>query len=47
LATAGPAQLIGQVRAAEYAAHLDDARPRYKRHDDVTAALCLFEGNDR
>lgn len=47
LTTAGPAQLIGQIRAAEYAAHLDDARPRYKRHDDATAALCLFEGNDR
>lgn len=47
LTTAGPAQLIRQVRAAEYAADLDDARGRYKRHDDATAALCLFEGKDR
>jgi hypothetical protein len=47
LTTAGPAQLIHQVRAAEYAAHLDNDRPRYKRHDDATAGICLFEGNDQ
>ncbi|GII25350.1 hypothetical protein [Planosporangium mesophilum] len=38
----GPAELIRQVRRAEIA---DDTRiqSRHKRHDDATAALCLFE----
>ncbi|GAA1806552.1 protein phosphatase 2C domain-containing protein [Planosporangium flavigriseum] len=39
----GPYELIRQVRAAENADHDGHARPRYKRHDDATAALCLFE----
>jgi hypothetical protein len=47
LTTAGPLALIQRVRVAE----LDDydglARPRYKRHDDATAALCLFDGKDQ
>jgi hypothetical protein len=43
LTTGGPQELIGQVRQAEQAdAHGHD-RPRYKRHDDATAALCLFD----
>jgi hypothetical protein len=46
LTTAGPTQLIHQVRAAEFADQLDDQRPRYKRHDDATAAVCQFEGSD-
>jgi hypothetical protein len=47
LATGGPSRLIRQIRSAEAAAELDDARPRYKRYDDATAAICLFEDNDR
>jgi hypothetical protein len=47
LATGGPSRLIRQIRSAEAAADLDDTRPRYKRYDDATAAICLFEENDR
>jgi hypothetical protein len=39
----GPQELIRLVREAEAADHDGHARPRYKRHDDATAALCLFE----
>jgi hypothetical protein len=39
----GPHELIRRVRAAEHADHDGHARPRYKRHDDAAAALCLFE----
>jgi hypothetical protein len=39
----GPQELIRQVRAAENADHDGSAQPRYKRHDDATAALCTFE----
>lgn len=38
----GPGELIRRVRIAETA--LGEDRPRYKRHDDATAALCLFVG---
>ncbi|WP_412740254.1 hypothetical protein [Krasilnikovia sp. MM14-A1259] len=44
-ATAGPAELIRRVRAAECADQHGHVRTRYKRHDDATAAVCLFEGN--
>ena len=40
----GPAELIRRVRVAEDADHDGSRRPRYKRHDDATAAICLFEG---
>ncbi len=39
----GPAELIRRVRATEIADRDGYARPRYKRHDDATAVLCLFE----
>jgi hypothetical protein len=39
----GPHELIRRVRQAEAADHDGDVRPRYKRHDDATAVLCLFE----
>ncbi|GHJ45632.1 hypothetical protein Cs7R123_29740 [Catellatospora sp. TT07R-123] len=39
----GPEELIRQVRQAENADGDGYARPRYKRHDDATVALCLFE----
>jgi hypothetical protein len=42
----GPLALIGRVRAAELADHNGHATPRYKRHDDATAALCFFNGED-
>jgi hypothetical protein len=40
----GPAELIRRVRAVERAA---PGRPRYKRHDDATAAYCRFPQEDR
>jgi len=48
VAEQGPAELVRQVRAAEYAAGAPAAlerrrRPRYKRHDDATAVLCQFD----
>lgn len=46
LTTAGPAALIAQVRAAEHADTTGAHRPRYKRHDDATAALCQFTSKD-
>jgi len=39
LAEQGPAELIRQVRKAEYDA---DDLSRHKRHDDASAALCVF-----
>jgi hypothetical protein len=39
----GPQELIRLVRQAEVNDHDGHASPRYKRHDDATAALCLFE----
>ncbi|WP_412747514.1 hypothetical protein [Krasilnikovia sp. M28-CT-15] len=43
LTTAGPAELIRQIRTAEHADRDGRAQPRYKRHDDATAVLCLFD----
>jgi len=40
---AGPAELIRQVRAAERADPDGVAHVRYKRHDDATVAVCLFD----
>jgi hypothetical protein len=37
----GPAELIRQVRQAELA-DPEHIQPHHKRHDDATAALCLF-----
>ncbi|GAA2067906.1 MULTISPECIES: hypothetical protein [Actinomycetes] len=39
----GPQELIRQVRHAENADSDGYERPRYKRHDDATVALCLFD----
>jgi hypothetical protein len=39
----GPHELIRRVREAETADRDGHARPRYKRHDDASAALCQFE----
>ncbi|GAA1866483.1 hypothetical protein [Asanoa iriomotensis] len=39
----GPQELIDRVRAAEAADGDGYTRPRYKRHDDATAAICLFD----
>jgi hypothetical protein len=44
LTAGGPLALIARVRAAELGDYDGYARPRYKRHDDATAALCLFDG---
>jgi hypothetical protein len=38
----GPQKLINRVRAVERADRDGHTRPRYKRHDDATAILCLF-----
>lgn len=46
LTSDGPLALIQRVRAAELDDYDGHARPRYKRHDDATAALCLFDGED-
>ncbi|GAB3823918.1 hypothetical protein ACFPIJ_62750 [Dactylosporangium cerinum] len=45
LTDSGPQALIGQVRSVEDADSGGHDRPRYKRHDDATAALCLFDGS--
>jgi hypothetical protein len=42
----GPLALIERVRAAELDDYDGHTRPRYKRHDDANAALCLFDGED-
>jgi len=39
----GPHALIRQVRQAENADPAGHEFPRYKQHDDATAALCIFE----
>ncbi|MFC7760094.1 hypothetical protein ACFQY4_20295 [Catellatospora bangladeshensis] len=36
-------ELIRQVRQAETADADGYSRPRHKRHDDATVALCLFD----
>jgi hypothetical protein len=38
----GPQELINRVRAVERVDSDGHLRPRYKRHDDATAILCLF-----
>jgi hypothetical protein len=38
----GPHTLIARLREAERDDATGHDRPRYKRHDDATAALCLF-----
>jgi hypothetical protein len=38
----GPQELINRVRAVERVDSDGHTRPRYKRHDDATAILCLF-----
>jgi hypothetical protein len=38
----GPQELINRVRAVERVDSDGRKRPRYKRHDDATAILCLF-----
>lgn len=43
LSSQGGLELIRRVRAAELADPDGFALPRYKRHDDATAALCLFQ----
>lgn len=43
LVASGPVELIRRVRAAELADGDGVTLPRYKRHDDATAALCLFD----
>jgi hypothetical protein len=43
LATAGPAELISRVRAAERVADPAERVTRYKRHDDATAIFCSFD----
>jgi hypothetical protein len=39
----GPQALIQRVRSAEAEDYNGSGRPRYKRHDDATAAICLFD----
>jgi hypothetical protein len=39
----GPKDLIRQIRQAENANPTGAEHPRYKCHDDATAALCIFE----
>ena len=39
----GPHELIRRIRQAENADPTGTRHPRYKRHDDATVALCLFE----
>lgn len=43
LTNSGPHALIRRVRQAENNDPVANDFPRYKRHDDATAALCLFE----
>jgi hypothetical protein len=42
LSVEGPAALIRRVRAAELRDRTGIDQPRYKQHDDATAAVCLF-----
>jgi hypothetical protein len=43
----GPAELIRRVRAAELSDRDSSTQPRYKLHDDATAAICLFDVEER
>jgi hypothetical protein len=43
----GPQELISRVRAVERVDSDGRQRPRYKRHDDATAVLCLFAQEQR
>ncbi|SDY15447.1 Protein phosphatase 2C [Micromonospora pattaloongensis] len=43
LTDAGPEELIRRVRLAENADRDARAHPRYKLHDDASAALCVFD----
>jgi hypothetical protein len=43
----GPQELISRVRAVERADSDGHGRPRYKRHDDATAVVCLFAQEQR
>jgi hypothetical protein len=43
LSDEGPQRLIARVRTAERADMDGYSRPRYKMHDDATAAICLFD----
>jgi len=47
LTVQGPAALIRRVREAERADLHGSVHPRYKRHDDATAAICLFDREER
>jgi hypothetical protein len=47
LTTDGPAELIRRVRQAEEADMQGSTNPRYKSHDDATAAICLFDQGER
>jgi hypothetical protein len=46
LAGDGPEELIRRVRSAERADSAGQSTPRYKQHDDATAALCLFDSEE-
>jgi hypothetical protein len=46
LTDAGPEELIRRVRNAERADSAGQSSPRYKQHDDATAALCLFNSEE-
>jgi hypothetical protein len=43
----GPHELIRLVREAERGDIAGHAQPRYKRHDDATAVLCLFHHREQ
>lgn len=43
LAERGPEELIRRVRTAEDTDPAGHAQPRYKKHDDASAAICLWE----
>jgi len=43
----GPDEVIAAVRAAELQDPDGRDKPRYKRHDDATIAICTFEGSSR
>lgn len=44
--TSGPTEVIRAVRQAEDADPSGQDKPRFKRHDDATIALCTFEGTE-
>lgn len=47
LSADGPEELIRRVREAENADSTGARRPRYKRHDDATVAVCEFAGGSQ